>query len=86
MNFHNWRYARILLGIGGGSSLRCCKICWISNLKKNKIMIPTTFGSGSEVTKISVLKVNGKKQSFHDDNLIADVAIVDSFFIQNSSD
>ena len=47
-------------------------------------MIPTTFGSGSEVTRISVLKVNGKKQSFHDDNLIADVAIVDSFFIQKS--
>jgi len=54
-------------------------------MKKRKFLIPTTFGSGSEVTRISVLKVNGKKQSFHDDALFADVAIVDSHFIQNSS-
>ena len=47
-------------------------------------MIPTTFGSGSEVTRIAVLKVNGKKQSFHDDNMIADTAIVDSYFLQNT--
>ena len=47
-------------------------------------MIPTTFGSGSEVTRISVLKVDGKKQSFHDDGLFADTAIVDSHFIENS--
>ena len=53
-------------------------------LKKTKIMIPTTFGSGSEVTRIAVLKVNGKKQSFHDDNMIADTAIVDSYFLQNT--
>ena len=47
-------------------------------------MIPTTFGSGSEVTRISVLKVNGKKKSFHDDKLIADIALVDSFFLENT--
>jgi malonic semialdehyde reductase len=74
-----------IIGIGGGSSLDVAK--YVANkLKKRKILIPTTFGSGSEVTKISVLKVNGKKQSFHNDNLIADVAIVDSFFIQKSPD
>jgi len=53
-------------------------------LKKTKILVPTTFGSGSEVTRIAVLKVNGKKQSFHDDNMIADTAIVDSYFLQNT--
>ena len=47
-------------------------------------MVPTTFGSGSEVTRIAVLKVNGKKQSFHDDNMVADTAIVDSYFLQNT--
>jgi succinate semialdehyde reductase len=72
-----------VIGIGGGSSLDVAKYV-AYKLKKKKILIPTTFGSGSEVTKISVLKLNGKKQSFHDDNLIADVAIVDSFFIQKS--
>ena len=53
-------------------------------MNKLKIMIPTTFGSGSEVTRISVLKVNGKKKSFHDDKLFADIAIIDSHFIKNS--
>ena len=72
-----------VVGIGGGSSLDVAKYVGYK-LKKKKILIPTTFGSGSEVTKISVLKVNGKKQSFHDENLIADVAIVDSFFIKKS--
>lgn len=74
-----------IVGIGGGSSLDVAKFVAF-RLKKRKIMIPTTFGSGSEVTRISVLKVNGKKQSFHDDEILADIAIVDSFFIENSSD
>ena len=74
-----------VVGIGGGSSLDVAKFVAFK-LKKRKIMIPTTFGSGSEVTRISVLKVNGKKQSFHDDGILADIAIVDSFFIESSSD
>ena len=74
-----------VIGIGGGSSLDVAKFVAYKMMKK-KIMIPTTFGSGSEVTRISVLKVNGKKQSFHDDGILADIAIVDSFFIENSSD
>jgi len=72
-----------VIGLGGGSSLDVAKFV-ASKLKKNKIMIPTTFGSGSEVTRISVLKVNGKKQSFHDNNLFADTSIVDSHFIEKS--
>jgi len=72
-----------VIGIGGGSSLDVAKYVGFK-LKKNKIMIPTTFGSGSEVTRISVLKVDGKKQSFHDDGLFSDIAIVDSHFIEDS--
>jgi len=55
-----------------------------NKMKKFKILIPTTFGSGSEVTRISVLNVNGNKKSFHDDGQIANVAIVDSHFIEDS--
>jgi len=69
--------------LGGGSSMDIAKFV-ANKMKKFKIMVPTTFGSGSEVTRISVLKVNGKKKSFHDDRQIADVAIVDSHFIENS--
>jgi succinate semialdehyde reductase len=72
-----------VIGLGGGSSLDVAKYV-AYKLKKKKIMIPTTFGSGSEVTRISVLKVNGKKKSFHDDEIFTDIAIVDSFFIKNS--
>ena len=72
-----------IIGVGGGSVLDVAKFA-AYKLKKTKIMVPTTFGSGSEVTRIAVLKVNGKKQSFHDDKMIADTAIVDSYFLQNT--
>ena len=72
-----------VIGLGGGSSMDVAKFV-ANKMKKFKICIPTTFGSGSEVTRISVLKVNGNKKSFHDDNQIANVAIVDSYFIEDS--
>ena len=72
-----------VIGLGGGSSLDVAK--YVGNeLKTKKILIPTTFGSGSEVTRISVLKVDGKKTSFHSDDLLGDTAIVDPFFIENA--
>lgn len=78
----NGNYSSII-GLGGGSSLDVAKFV-AKKLNKKKFLIPTTFGSGSEVTRISVLKINGKKTSFHDDALLADVAIVDPFFISNA--
>ena len=74
-----------IIGLGGGSSMDVAKFV-ANRTKKFKILIPTTFGSGSEVTRISVLKVNGKKKSFHDDNQVANVALVDSHFIEDSPD
>ena len=72
-----------IIGLGGGSSMDVAKFV-ANKMKKFKILIPTTFGSGSEVTRISVLNVNGIKKSFHDDGQIANVAIVDSHFIEDS--
>jgi len=72
-----------IIGIGGGSSLDVAKFVGFK-FNKMKIMVPTTFGSGSEVTRISVLNVNGVKKSFHDDRIIADIAIVDPFFLENT--
>ena len=82
-NFKNSNFSHVI-GLGGGSSLDVAKFVAFK-LKKSKILIPTTFGSGSEVTKISVLKVNGKKQSFHDDMLFADTSIIDPQFLVDSS-
>jgi malonic semialdehyde reductase len=72
-----------IIGLGGGSSLDVAKYVAFKTNKK-KIMIPTTFGSGSEVTKVSVLQVDGKKTSFHNDDLLADVSIIDPYFIKNT--
>ncbi len=72
-----------IIGLGGGSSLDVAKYVGFKTSKK-KIMIPTTFGSGSEVTRISVLKIDGKKTSFHNEGIIPDIAIVDSNFIKNT--
>tara|TARA_B100000315_G_scaffold171104_1_gene159620 strand:- start:819 stop:1772 length:954 start_codon:yes stop_codon:yes gene_type:complete len=80
--FSNSNFSSVI-GLGGGSSMDIAKFV-ANKIKKFKILIPTTFGSGSEVTRISVLKVNGKKKSFHDDKQIADVAIIDSHFIEDS--
>ena len=81
-NFRDTNFSHVI-GLGGGSSLDVAKFVAFK-LKKFKILIPTTFGSGSEVTRNSVLKINGKKQSIHDDDLLADVAIIDSQFVENS--
>ena len=48
----------------------------MNQLNTKKILIPTTFGSGSEVTRISVLQIDGKKTSFHSDDFLADILFV----------
>jgi alcohol dehydrogenase class IV len=48
-------------------------------------MVPTTAGTGSEVTHESVLKVEGKKKAFVEAGLTADVAIVDPDLCQTMS-
>ena len=80
--FSNKKISKII-GLGGGSVLDVAKYCGYK-MNKAKTLIPTTFGSGSEVTRISVLKVNNKKQSFHNDGLFADMSIIDSHFINNT--
>lgn len=41
------------------------------------VLVPTTAGTGSEVTSIAVMTVAGRKRSLHDPRLRADVAVVD---------
>lgn len=56
-----------------------------ADLSLPKIMVPTTAGTGSEVTHESVLKVDGKKMAFVEAGLTADVAIVDPDLCQTMS-
>jgi alcohol dehydrogenase class IV len=66
----------LVIGLGGGSAMDVAKKIAVE-IGVPKIMIPTTAGSGSEVTHNAVLKVGGRKKSFNDIKLAADVAIVD---------
>jgi len=65
-----------IIGFGGGSVMDVAKKVAM-DLRLFKVMIPTTAGTGSEVTHESVLKVGGKKRAFVDNRLTADLAIVD---------
>ena len=66
----------LLIGLGGGSVLDVAKKS-AADLGVPMIMVPTTAGSGSEVTPYSVLVVNNRKEIFVNENLVPDVAIVD---------
>jgi len=66
----------LILGMGGGSVIDVAKKS-AADLDLRKVMIPTTAGTGSEVTHESVLKVDGKKRAFVDEKLTPDIAIVD---------
>jgi len=69
-----------IIGLGGGSSQDVAKYA-ASELKVPKILIPTTFGTGSEMTTYCVLKFEGKKKLLQDERFLADMAVVDAFFL-----
>lgn len=75
-NFAKEQSTDLIVGIGGGSVLDVAKKV-ATDLEIPKIMLPTTSGTGSEVTHESVLKIEEKKRAFIDRRLTPDVAIVD---------
>ena len=72
-----------IIGLGGGSSLDVAKYTG-AELKIPKILIPTTFGTGAEMTTYCVLKFEGKKKLLQDERFLADMAIVDSYFMEGT--
>jgi len=73
----------VLIGLGGGSSMDVVKYA-APELKKGKILIPTTFGTGAEMTTYCVLKFDGKKKLLREDRFLADMAVVDSYFMDGT--
>jgi len=66
----------LIIGLGGGSVMDVAKKV-AADLGLTKMMVPTTAGTGSEVTHESVFRVEGKKRAFVDLELTPDIAIVD---------
>ena len=67
-----------IIALGGGSAMDCAKaMAYFSGTKAKLIAIPTTSGSGSEVTDFAILTHDGVKHPLVDPRLRPDMAIVD---------
>ena len=72
-----------VIALGGGSAMDCAKaMVYFSGLDVLFVAIPTTSGSGSEVTDFAVLTHQGVKHPLVDPKLTPDVAILDSDLLQ----
>ena len=67
-----------VVALGGGSAMDCAKaMTYFSGLKPRLVAVPTTSGSGSEVTDFAILTHGGVKHPLVDDTLRPDMAILD---------
>lgn len=72
----------LLVALGGGSTLDCAKaMAYFARAECPLAAIPTTSGSGSEVTDFAILTHDGVKQPLVDPALRPDYAILDSDFL-----
>ena len=73
----------LIVALGGGSAMDCAKAMkYFSGSKAAFAAIPTTSGSGSEVTDFAILTHNGVKHPLVDGALRPDVAILDSGYLE----
>ena len=67
-----------VVALGGGSAMDCAKaMVYFSGLKPRLIAVPTTSGSGSEVTDFAVLTHGKSKHPLVDDSLQPYAAVLD---------
>ena len=77
------RSPSVLIGLGGGSSMDVVKYS-AREFGVEKILVPTTFGTGAEMTTYCVLKFDGKKKLLREDRFLADMAVVDPYFLEGT--
>ena len=67
-----------VVALGGGSAMDCAKaMVYFSGCRCRLVAIPTTSGSGSEVTDFSVLTHGSTKHPLIDSSLLPEAAILD---------
>ena len=75
--------ADLLVALGGGSAMDCAKaMAYFARGDYKLVAIPTTSGSGSEVTDFAILTHNKVKHPLVDPRLRPDAAILDSDLLQ----
>ena len=72
-----------VVALGGGSAMDCAKaMAYFSGCKPRLVAIPTTSGSGSEVTDFAILTHGQAKHPVVDEKLRPDVAILDGKLLE----
>ncbi len=72
-----------VVALGGGSAMDCAKaMVYFAGVPVRLVAIPTTSGSGSEVTDFAVLSHGKVKHPLVDEKLCPEVAILDSTLLE----
>ena len=75
--------ADLIVALGGGSAMDCAKaMAYFSKGNARLVAIPTTSGSGSEVTDFAILTHDQVKHPLVDKRLRPDMAILDAELLQ----
>lgn len=73
----------LIVALGGGSAMDCAKaMAFFARCGARLVAIPTTSGSGSEVTDFAILTHEGIKHPLVDRTMRPDVAILDSDLLE----
>lgn len=73
----------LIIALGGGSAMDCAKaMAFFAGNGAKLVAIPTTSGSGSEVTDFAILTHNGVKHPLVDRKLRPSMAVLDSDLLQ----
>lgn len=77
--------AQVVVAFGGGSVIDFAKAWrYYEGCCAPMIAIPTTAGTGSEATQFAVIYMDGVKTSLDAPELLPEIAIVDSQFVEHS--
>ena len=73
-----------VVALGGGSAMDCAKaMTYFAGVRPRLVMVPTTSGSGSEVTDFAVITKGSVKYPLVDEKLRPDVAILDDSLLKD---